>query len=70
LAEAQLIAEDSDRKYDEVIRLEILEKYIFYEFRLHVVLLLWKWIWNVLKIVLKPLKRKDTAVFAFVFVLP
>ena len=62
LAEAQLIAEDSDRKYDEVNRSRSRQRQsscVRCTFRLHVVLLSWKSIWNVLKIVPKPLKRKS-----------
>lgn len=93
LAEAQLIAEDSDRKYDEVIRtsfiligeircmkerkmkgravLSLFVKRQLSSFncesRSLVVLLLWKSIWNVLKIVLKPPKRKIMHPLSFLF---
>ena len=64
LGEAQLIAEDSDRKYDEVTSLSSSIGYDHdhpcHHCRLPAVLLLWKSIWNVLKIVPKLQKRKIT----------
>lgn len=65
LAEAQLIAEDSDRKYDEVISSSSSPGNDYdhpcHPSRLPVVLPSWKSIWNVPKIVPKLQKRKIIA---------